>query len=76
VVKLTKVSRKGRVSIPHEILQRFGFKPGTVMLVVAMEDAVVLSRVMAPAVGPPVGILRRLASVFSKVPLADVEEKA
>jgi len=75
VVKLTRVSEKERVSIPHEIQQRFGLKPGTVMQVVATENAVVLSKVVAPTAGPPAGIFRRLASVFSKVPLADVEER-
>ena len=42
LVKVSKISDKGLVTIPLEIRRKLGLAPGTKMIVIATEDAVVL----------------------------------
>ncbi len=44
-IDVTKVSGKGQVVIPKEIRDRLKLVPGTKLIVVATEDAVVLQRI-------------------------------
>ena len=48
-IDVTKVSDKGQVVIPKEIRDRLHLSPGTKLIVVATEDAVVLQRIEAVA---------------------------
>ncbi len=45
VIDVTKVSDKGQVVIPKEIRDRLQLVPGTKLIVVATNDAVVLQRI-------------------------------
>jgi AbrB family looped-hinge helix DNA binding protein len=49
IIDVTKVSDKGQVVIPKEIRDRLKFNPGTKLIVVATDDAVVLQRIEAVA---------------------------
>ena len=49
IIDVTKVSDKGQVVIPKEIRDRLQLVPGTRLIVVATEDAVVLQRIEAVA---------------------------
>ena len=42
---VTKVSDKGQVVIPKDVRDRLQFTPGTKLIVVATQDAVVLQRI-------------------------------
>lgn len=44
-IDVTKVSDKGQVVIPKEIRDKLQFTPGTKLIVVATDDAVVLQRI-------------------------------
>jgi AbrB family looped-hinge helix DNA binding protein len=44
-IDVTKVSDKGQVVIPKEIRDRLQLVPGTKLIVVATDDAVVLQRI-------------------------------
>lgn len=75
IVAVSRVSKKGLVQIPLEIREKLDLKPGTRMIVVATEDAVVLQRVdLLLAGGRPRGIVQKLRSMFSKVPLRNIED--
>ena len=75
LVRVSKVSDKGLVTIPLEIRQKLGLAPGTKMVVMATEDAVVLRKgAMLFAKEPPTGLLRKIRAVFSKVPIRNIEE--
>ncbi len=45
VIDVTKVSDKGQVVIPKEIRDKLQFGPGTKLIVVATNDAVILQRI-------------------------------
>ena len=45
IIEVTKVSDKGQVVIPKEVRDRLQMGPGTKLIVVATEDAVVLQKV-------------------------------
>jgi AbrB family looped-hinge helix DNA binding protein len=45
IIDVTKVSDKGQVVIPKEVRDRLQLVPGTKLIVVATEDAVVLQRI-------------------------------
>jgi AbrB family looped-hinge helix DNA binding protein len=49
MIDVTKVSDKGQVVIPKEIRDKLQFTPGTKLIVVATDDAVVLQRIEAVA---------------------------
>ncbi|MDV3243724.1 MAG: AbrB/MazE/SpoVT family DNA-binding domain-containing protein [Nitrososphaerales archaeon] len=73
-VALSKVSAKGLVQVPLEIREKLGLKPGTRMIIVATGDAVVLQKVETLLTKEsPQGILRKLRSILSKVPIRDIE---
>jgi AbrB family looped-hinge helix DNA binding protein len=75
IIAVTRVSGKGLVLIPREIREKLDLKPGTKLMVVAVEDAVVLQRVDALlARESPRGILKRIRTMFSKVPMKNIEE--
>jgi AbrB family looped-hinge helix DNA binding protein len=44
-IDVTKVSDKGQVVIPKDIRDRLHFTPGTKLIVVATDDAVVLQKI-------------------------------
>ena len=61
--------------LPLEIREKLGLQPGTKLIIVAVEDAVVLQRVDALlAKESPKGILKRIRTIFSKVPIRNMEE--
>jgi AbrB family looped-hinge helix DNA binding protein len=75
IVAVTRVSGKGLVLIPREIREKLDLQPGTKLIVIAVEDAVVLQRVESLlAKEPPRGILKRIRSIFLKVPIKNIEE--
>ena len=75
LVKISKVSGKGLVQIPLEIRRKLDLTPGTKMVVMATEDAVVLRKgTMLFAKEPPSGLLRKIRAMFSKVPIRNIEE--
>ncbi len=75
LVRVSKVSDKGLVTIPLEIRRKLGLTPGTKMMVMATEDAVVLRKgVMLFAKEPPRGLMRKIRGVFSKAQIRDIEE--
>ena len=45
IIDVTKVSDKGQVVIPKEVRDRLHMGPGTKLIVVATDDAVVLQRI-------------------------------
>lgn len=45
IIDVTKVSDKGQVVIPKDVRDRLQFNPGTKLIVVATQDAVVLQRI-------------------------------
>ncbi len=75
IIAVTRVSGKGSVTIPREIREKLDLQPGTKLIVVAVEDAVVLQRVGALlAKESPRGILKRIRTIFSKVPIKNIKE--
>jgi AbrB family looped-hinge helix DNA binding protein len=75
LVRVSKVSDKGLVTIPLEIRKKLGLTPGTKMVIMATENAVILKKgSMLFAKERPSGLLRKIRAVFSKVPIRDIEE--
>jgi AbrB family looped-hinge helix DNA binding protein len=75
IVKVSKVSDKGMVQIPFDIRERLDLTPGTKMIVMTTENAVVLRKAeLLFAREPPAGLLRKIRAMFSKVPIRDIEE--
>jgi len=66
---------KGAVQLPPEVRERLGLKPGTKLIVATAEDAVVMRKadVLLDRQHPR-GIMKRLKSTFSQMPIRDVEE--
>ncbi len=63
------------ILIPLEIREKLDLRPGTRVVVAAVEDAVVLQKVgLLLAKESPRGILKRIRSIFSKVPIKNIEE--
>ncbi len=55
--------------------ERLGLRAGTVMIVYATEEGVVLRRAdLFFARESPPGLLKRLRGIFAKVPITDIEE--
>jgi len=75
IIAVVKVLPRGAVQLPQEVMERLGLKPGTRLIAVTAEDAVVLQKagVLAGREGSK-GVMRRLRSMFSQVPIRDVEE--
>jgi AbrB family looped-hinge helix DNA binding protein len=75
IVKVSKVLEKGLVQIPLEIRQKLDLKPGTKMIVYATEDGVVLRKAeLFFEREAPIGLLRKIRGIFSKVPIRNIEE--
>jgi len=75
LVRVSKVSDKGLVTIPLEIRRKLGLAPGTKMVVIATEDAVVLRKgSLLFAKERPSGLVRKIRAMFSKVPIRNIEE--
>ena len=75
IIAVTRISEKGLVLIPREIREMLDLKPGTKLIVAAVEGAVVLQRIEALlAKESPRGILKRIRTMFSKVPMKNIEE--
>jgi AbrB family looped-hinge helix DNA binding protein len=75
IVAVTKVSEKGLVQIPLNIREKLDLTPGTKMIVMTIEDAVVLRKAeLLFAREPPAGLLKKIRAMFSRVPIRDIEE--
>jgi AbrB family looped-hinge helix DNA binding protein len=75
IIAITKVLPRGAVQLPPAIMERLGLKPGTKLILATSEDAVVIRRAEVLLNRPPVrGIVKRLRSMFSQMPIRDVEE--
>jgi len=75
IIAIAKVLRRGAVQLPPEVRERLGLKPGTKLIAVTAEDAVVLQKAEVLANRQPArGIVKRLKSIFSQMPIRDVEE--
>ncbi|MFQ6086169.1 MAG: AbrB/MazE/SpoVT family DNA-binding domain-containing protein [Candidatus Bathyarchaeia archaeon] len=48
-MEITKVTRKGQVTIPEAIRERYGIKVGDHLVVFAGEDAVILKKMEIPS---------------------------
>lgn len=75
VVVVSKVAKNGTVQIPYEVRTKLDLQPGTKMILMVEGDMVVLRK--ADAVferREPPGLLERLRSVFSGVPIRDIEQ--
>ncbi len=75
IVAITRVSEKGLVLIPLAIREKLDLQPGTKLIVIAAENAVVLQKAEVLLTRESSrGIMHRLRSIFSKVPIRDIEE--
>ena len=75
IVAVTRVSGNGLVTIPREIREKPDLQPRTKLVVVTFEDAVVLQRVGSLLTREsPKGILERIRTMFSRMPIGDIEE--
>ncbi len=75
IVTVSKVLPRGLVQIPLEVRHKLDLKPGTKMIVIATEDAVVLQKVESILFKERSrGVVSRLRSIFSKVPIRNIEE--
>ena len=74
IIAVAKVLRKGAVQLPPEVRERLGLKPGTKLILATAEDAVVIRRAEVLLNRQPRGIVNRLRSMFSQMPIGDVEE--
>ncbi len=75
IVAISKVLPKGLVQIPLVVRERLDLKPGTKMIVIATEDAVVLQKAEVLLTrGSSRGIIYKLRLIFSKVPIRNIEE--
>jgi len=77
LVKVSKISDKGFVTIPTEIRERLGLTPGTKMIVMATEDAVVLRKgSWLFTKERPSGLLGKIRAVLAKVPIRNIEDQS
>jgi len=75
IVAVVKVLPKGAVQLPPEVRERLGLKPGTKLIAVTAEDAVIIRRAEVVLEGRASrGIMSRLRSMFSQTPIKDVED--
>ena len=75
IIAVVKVLPKGAVRLPPEVRERLGLKPGTKLIVAATGDAVVMRRADVLLNRQPAhGIVKRLRSMFSQMPIRDAEE--
>ncbi|MDG6924959.1 MAG: hypothetical protein JRN09_00240 [Nitrososphaerota archaeon] len=76
LVKVSKVSEKGLVQIPLGIREKLDLQPGTKMVVMVVDGIVVLRKAefLFEKRKEPSGLIGRLRSVFSRLPIKDIEE--
>ncbi len=75
IVTVVKVLPKGAVQLPPEVRERLGLKPGTRLIALTAEDAVIMRRAdVVLEKRASRGVLSRLRSMFSQTPIRDVEE--
>jgi len=75
VVAVSKVAKNGVVQIPYEVRTKLDLQPGTKMILMVEGDIVILRKadaVFERRESP--GLLERLRSVFSGMPIRDIEE--
>jgi len=74
ILAVVKVLPKGAVQLPPEVRERLRLKPGTKLIAVTAGDAVIIRRAeVVLERRASRGIVSRLRSVFSQVPIRDVE---
>ena len=75
IIAVVKVLPKGAVQLPPEVRERLGLRPGTKLIAVTAEDAVIFRRAEV-VLGRRTSrsIVDRLRSVFLQVPIRDVEK--
>jgi AbrB family looped-hinge helix DNA binding protein len=75
IIAITKVLPRGAVQLPPEVRKRLGLKPGTKLVHATADDAVVIRKAEVLLGRQPArGVLTRLKSMFSQMPIRDVEE--
>jgi AbrB family looped-hinge helix DNA binding protein len=75
IIAVAKVPPRGAVQLPPEVMERLGLKPGTKLILATAEDAVVIRRAEVLLNRQPArGIVKRMKSMFSQMPIRDVEE--
>lgn len=75
IIAVAKVLPRGAVQLPPEVMERLALKPGTKLILATAEDAVVIRRAEVLLNRQPArGIVKRLKSMFSQMPIRDVEE--
>ncbi len=75
LVRVSRVSGKGHVQIPLEIREKLDLTPGTKMIIIATEDAVVLRKAeLFFARETSRGLMKRIRTIFSKVSIRNIEE--
>ena len=74
IVTVVKVLPKGAVQLPPEVMERLRLKPGTRLVTLAVEEAVIIRRAdVLLEKRASRGIVNRLREVFSHTPIRDVE---
>lgn len=74
IIAVVKVLPKGGVQLPPEVRERLGMKPGTKLIALAAEGAVIMRRAdVVLERRASRGIMGRLRSVFTQVPISDAE---
>lgn len=75
IIAVVKMLPRGAVQLPPEVRERLGLKPGRKLIVATAEDAVVMRKADVLLNRQPArGIVKRLKSMFSQMPIRDVEE--
>lgn len=75
IIGVSKVSEKGLVQIPFDVRQRLDLRPGTKMILMVENDLILLRK--AEKIferREQQGLLERLRSVFTKLPIKDIEQ--
>jgi bifunctional DNA-binding transcriptional regulator/antitoxin component of YhaV-PrlF toxin-antitoxin module len=72
---VARVLPRGAVQLPPEVVERLGLKPGTKLILATAQDAVIMRKAEVVLNRQPTrGIVERLRSMFSHMPINDVEE--
>jgi AbrB family looped-hinge helix DNA binding protein len=76
MVGVSKVSGKGLVLIPYDMRVKLNLQPGTKMILMVENDLIVLRKAEAlfERSEQQQSILGRLRSVFSRLPIRDIED--
>ena len=75
MVRVSKVSERGAVQLPLDVRELLDLTPGTRMVMMTTENAIVLRRAdLLLGREPPAGLLTRIRAMFSKVPIRDIEQ--